>query len=152
MPRHDPYLPSEARGHRRRVEFLLAEVADAYIVEPQMILGRARRFRVALARHLVWHATRAVTGWSYPELGDYFRVDQSSARHGDKRITALRAKKPGLDAFVEALVQRAGALGQDHAIVAADTPDRDAGNGDRHQLDVIPGGGEGHGGTRRPGL
>jgi chromosomal replication initiation ATPase DnaA len=111
MPRLEQYLPAAARGHMPRIAFIMKTVAEAYLVDEAAIRGRGRRFRSALARHIVWHATRAITGWSYPELGDFFQVDQSSARHGDARIAGLRKELPDLNVFVEDVIRRAYELG-----------------------------------------
>ncbi len=51
------------------------------------IRGRCRQKRIAAARHDCWYLLH-LAGWSYPELGREFGVDQSTARSG-----AIQAEK-----------------------------------------------------------
>jgi len=60
---------------------LAGDVALSHHVTLDETTGRRRTAQIVRARHATWRAIRDL-GFSYPEIGSLWGVDQASVRHG----------------------------------------------------------------------
>jgi len=77
-------------------------VCARFDLEPLELLSH-RRGATARPRQIAMYLAKTLTPRSYPEIGRLLRRDHSTVMHGVRRIEALRASDPGIDAAVRAL-------------------------------------------------
>ena len=69
-------------------------VARYYSVTPEMILSRDRMKSATVARSTAMYVARLAGDFSYPEIGDAFNRDHTTAMSAIKKTARLAAKDP----------------------------------------------------------
>lgn len=116
--------PSQAASVATVVEI----VADVTGISAKLIMGRARPYEIALARHATFYTLRAHTAYSLPDIAASWRYDHTSVLFGVNRIAEILETKPRrLADFIghmERILRRApGAL---RAVATQEAPANDA--------------------------
>jgi chromosomal replication initiator protein len=82
------------------------EVARAFGVDVEDIMGRSRSQTIALARAMAMHLTRELTVFSYPEIGEAFDRNHTTVIMAVRRFRALLKKDDRLQQKVQAIEMR----------------------------------------------
>lgn len=65
---------------------IVTQVAERFGVHRATVMGVTRTKSVAAARHRAMHEIRLHLGWSYHEIGSFFKRDSSTVIHALRRI------------------------------------------------------------------
>lgn len=98
--RVDNWQPS--RRHRQ----VRDRVAEAFGIEPYVVMGRGRRASVVWPRHTaLWVVRECFPGLSYPMIGKLFGGrDHSSVIYGVDKVKYRRERDPAYAALTDAMV------------------------------------------------
>jgi len=77
---------------RERVFQIVQAVSERTGVEVSDIMDTSHRpHRVTRARWEAWTEMRLSLGWSYPRIGQFFRMDHSSVQYGVRKLALEKA-------------------------------------------------------------
>lgn len=97
------------RPHARYVhgitEAIVTRVSAYLNVDPDLVLGKRRKYPIARARAVSVYVVREKYGYSTPLLGKYFGREHATIIHLLGRAEEILAEDPALRAFVEALIK-----------------------------------------------
>lgn len=69
------------------------------------MLGKGKWKRIARPRQLAMYLTRALTDLSYPEIGDAFKRDHTTALHAVQMVEDLIGRDPVVGAVVDEMAE-----------------------------------------------
>lgn len=93
------------KTQRKQRDYTLDLVANYLELAHEDITGRSRKAHLVYARHLVMYLLYEQYGWSFPLLGEWFALDQSTCRHAFLRIHEERKRMKIVREDVTALTQ-----------------------------------------------
>jgi chromosomal replication initiator protein len=102
---------SPARVDTTSVEDIQRAVCSHFRLSNSELLSKDRHKSVAFARHVAMYLCRQRLGSSFPELGRAFgNRDHTTVMSAVRRVEALRAKDPQVNAHLEAIEQKLAAV------------------------------------------
>ncbi len=97
-------LPKEDRARALTVEAIIQEVANAYKVSVEEMVGPSRKQEIVYARQIAIYLARELTDHSFPALGRAFgNRDHTTIMHAYRKVQELLAQAPLLRGEVDTL-------------------------------------------------